>query len=105
MEEQTKLVEPGVRFFLRKTLRNCREKKNIVYTRLFNIGLFLAFVSVLGGILYYKYKGKLTPAEKKARKDKEELYLTEKIKSMKVQVKRDSNMIITDLPRTDKVFR
>ena len=105
MEEQTKLVEPGVRYFLRKTLRECREKKNILYSRFFNVALFIAFVSILGGILYYMYKGKLTPAQKKARKDKQELYLTEKIKSMQIQAKRDSNMIITDLPRTDKVFR
>ena len=105
MEEQTNLVEPGVRYFLRKTLKGCREKKNIIYSRIFNVALFIAFMSVLGGILYYKYKGKLTPAEKKARKDKQELYLTEKIKSMQIQTKRDSNMIITDLPCTDKVFR
>ena len=105
MEESTRLVEPGVRFFLRRTLRECREKKNILYSRAFNILLFVAFMSVLGGILYYKYKGKLTPAEKKARRDKEEEYLAGKIKSMQEQGKRDSNMIITDLPRIDKVFR
>jgi len=105
MEEQTKLVEPGVRYFLQKTLRDCREKKNILYSRAFNILLFLAFMSVLGGILYYKYKGKLTPAEKKAQRDREEEYLTGKIKSIQQKGMRDSNMIITDLPRTDKVFR
>ena len=95
------LTEPGVYFFLKETLKQCREKKYKIYNKIFNILLFLSFIGILGGLLYYKYTGKLTPAEKKAREQKKEKFIFEKIKSIRDKVKKDHNLIITDLPKIE----
>ena len=43
-------------------------------------------------------------AEKKILRRKEEMYITEKIKSMKKEKKKDQNLIITELPKLDGGF-
>ena len=58
-----KLIEPGVRYFLSGTLKECRKFKDRNYTILFNISMTALLVLVIGGFLMYRYKGKLTPAE------------------------------------------
>ena len=64
------LIEPGVKYFLNQTLKQCREFKDKFNNSLLNILLFLLFLFLLGCILLYKYKGKLTPSEKKERRRK-----------------------------------
>ena len=64
------LIEPGVKYFLNQTLKQCHIIKEKYNNVLFNISLFICFMLVLGGILLYKYKCRLTPHEK-AEKNKE----------------------------------
>ena len=104
MESIPVLTESGTRYFLCEILKQCREKKYAIYSKLFNIILFLLFVVIIGGFLYYKYKGKMTPAEKKAREQREEIYITDKIRSLKTETKKKQNLIITDLPKLDSGF-
>ena len=66
--------------------------------------MFLVFILILGGILYYRRKGKMTEAEKKMRRKKEEMYITEKLKSLKGDKNKDQNLIITDLPKLSSGF-
>ena len=57
------LIEPGVKYFLSETLKKCHvfnESHNIF---LFNLSLFIGFLIILGVVLLFKYKGKLTPKE------------------------------------------
>ena len=42
--------------------------------------------------------------EKKSRRKKEEMYIIEKIKSMRNKTKKDQNLIITELPKLDSGF-
>ena len=62
---QSHLVEPGVKYFLKESLKQCNEIKKQYYNLYFNIGAFLFIVILVGSILWFKYKGKMTPVEKR----------------------------------------
>ena len=106
MENCSKLTEPGVRYFLCEVLKQCREKKYALYSKLFNTIIFILFLLLIGGILYYKHKGKITEVEKKVKRKREEMYILEKIKSLQPgqKEKREQNLIITELPQLDSGF-
>jgi hypothetical protein len=53
------LTEPGVKYFLHQTLKQCHIVRDNFHNMIFNIGLFIGFLLVLGLILLYKYKGKV----------------------------------------------
>jgi hypothetical protein len=65
-EEHAKprLTEPGVKYFLNETLKQCHHFKDKHHNTLFNVGMFIGFMVILGILLLYKYKGKLTMAER-----------------------------------------
>lgn len=102
MELKPTLTEPGVHYFLRETLKKCRNKKYSFYSKFFNIFLLLAFAIALSGFLYYKYKGKLTLEEKKQISLNKEKYIWETIKKSQQKSKKQYNLIITDLPDTNE---
>ena len=104
MDQSSHLTEPGVRSFIGEILRSCRDKKNAMYSRIFNISAFLLFMGLLVGILYYRRKAKTPEKEKIAQKKKEEMYIIEKIKAIKTKTKKDQNLIITELPKLDSGF-
>ena len=66
------LTEPGVRYFLNQTLKQCHIIKNNFHNTVINIGLLIAFLLVLGLILLYKYKGRLTDLEKEKKNKKKQ---------------------------------
>ena len=69
-----------------------------------NIGLLIAFLIVLGLILLYKYKGRLTPTEK-ARQDREKQeYILKRIKQLQETKRRAHQELITGLPNWDDEF-
>ena len=65
--QNPKLVESGTKYFFTKTLENCHNKKMTYYNNLYNIILLSLFVVVVFLTLRYKYKGKLTPEQKKEK--------------------------------------
>ena len=79
--ETPRLVAPGVRSFMDFTLRNCRQVKDSYTTIAVNVGLTVVFVLVIGGFLYYKYRGKPTKAELEARKRQGQEYVMRKLGS------------------------
>jgi len=101
MECSPILTEPGMHYFMRETLKQCRDRKAIIYTRISNLLLLMAFLLVLGLFLYYKYKGRMTPEEKKKRLLDQEKYILERIKITRNKAKKHQNLIITDLPTLD----
>ena len=74
------------------------------HNTVFNIGLFIAFLLILGLVLLYKYKGKLTPAEiQKKNKEKQE-YILSKVQKFQ-QAKRIAHQeIITGLPEWESEY-
>lgn len=95
------LVEPGVKYFLRESLKQCNEIKQKYYNFYFNLGAFLFIVVLVGGILCIKYKGKMTPIEKAMKMNKDKMYILEKLKSIP-NPHREKNMI-TDLPKWEDI--
>ena len=75
------LVEPGVKYFLNTTLKQCKDFKEKYNNVVFNIGGFLLFVGVMSCILIYKYKGKLNPSEKRQQELQKQEYILSKIKN------------------------
>jgi len=101
MESSPILTEPGMHYFMRETLKQCRDRKYAIYSHIYNILLFLGFFLLLGCFLYYKYKGRLSPEEKKKRQRDQEKYIVERIKLTQDKAKKHHNLIITDLPTLD----
>tara|TARA_B110000858_G_C17809067_1_gene479862 strand:- start:6258 stop:6560 length:303 start_codon:yes stop_codon:yes gene_type:complete len=94
---QSHLVEPGVKYFLRESLKQCSEIKKQYYNLYFNIGAFLFIVTLVGSILWIKYKGKMTPIEKDIKMRRDKMYILEKLKAIP-NPRLERNMI-TDLPK------
>ncbi len=92
------LIEPGVKYFLDETLKNCHENKKTYFNKIVNVSLFIFFISLISLTLYIKYKGKLTPRERKIKDRKIQEYLISKLKVMEVDRRRNRQDLITNLP-------
>ena len=98
------LTEPGVKYFLSATLKQCNEFRNKYNNVLMNIVLFVSFLVGLGLILLYKYKGRLSPSEK-ARQDREKQeYILTRIKHLQENKRRAHQELITGLPNWDNEY-
>jgi hypothetical protein len=98
------LTEPGVKYFLNQTLKQCHIVKDKFYNSVFNIGLLFAFLIVLGLILLYKYKGRLTPAEIEQKNKEKQQYILSKIKTFQETKRRAHQELITGLPNWDNLY-
>ena len=78
METIPSLCEPGVKYFLNGSLKECHKYKEKKMTIIFNIGMLFLLITLISGFLIYKYKGKLTPSEivQKRRREKNILFLS-----------------------------
>jgi hypothetical protein len=92
------LIEPGVKYFLSQTLKQCHIIKNKTHNFVFNIGLFLAFLFVLAFILIYKYKGRLSEVEKNQKNKEKQQYILSKIKMVQESKRKAHQELITGLP-------
>ena len=98
------LVEPGVKYFLKETLKQCNEFKATYYNLMFNIGLCIMFIFILGTILYFKYRGKLTPSEKEMKSKEKQQYILSKIKNYQDAKRIAQQELITGLPHWKNDF-
>jgi hypothetical protein len=80
MSDKPSLIEPGVKYFLSRSLDNCRKVKEFYHTETFNFYMGVGFFICLGILLYVKYKGKLTPEEKDVKLRKQQEYILSKLK-------------------------
>ena len=60
--------------------------------------MFVLFIIILGGILLYKYKGKITPIEREIINRKKQEYIVSKLQQISLIKKQTSERLITDLP-------
>ena len=94
----TLLVEPGIRNSFMESLKHCHEIKTNYRSVIFNIVLLVAFVAMTLGFLYYKYKNKSTPKDKKIKQDRDRMYILSRLKSLQLEKNHNINGLITDLP-------
>ena len=98
------LIEPGVKYFLSETLKQCRNFKTIYNNLLINISLGVGFLVLLGVILFFKYKGKLTPVEKDMKNRQKQQYILSKIQNFQEAKKQAHQELITGLPHWETEY-
>jgi len=98
------LTEPGVKFFLNETLKQCHKIKEKYNNMLFNIVLLIGFLIILGILLLYKYKGKLTPEEIEEKELEKKRYVLSKIRNFQDAKLRAQQELITGLPHWENEF-
>ena len=98
------LIEPGIKYYLNQSLKNCKTTKDKYYNILFNLFALCLLVIVVSSVLYYKYKGNIDFKEKQMKEEKKKLYILEQIKKMQEMNKNNSMDLITNLPLYKKEF-
>lgn len=97
-EAKPNLIEPGVKYFLQEALKQAHIIREKFHNTIFNIGMLIFFLIILGAILIYKYKGKPSPAEIEKKNKEKKQYILEKIKSFQMAKRRAQQELITGLP-------
>ena len=92
------LIEFNTKYYIRNSLKEVREFKDKYITIFVNILLLLLFILLVGGLLLYKYKGKLTPQEKQVKERKKKEYLFTKLHKISYEKQKERQQLITNLP-------
>ena len=98
METKPLLIEPGAKYFLKNTLIECNKFKEKHISFLFNLALTFGFFLICFLILYFRYKGHITPEEIKLKQKKEKEYIMTKLIQISDYKKKSSQNLITNLP-------
>jgi len=80
------------------SLKEARQFKDKYITLAINIALFLTFIVLVWALLYYKYKGKLTPEEKSVKERQKKQYMFQKLHQISYEKQKENQNLITDLP-------
>ena len=96
--EKPYLTEPGVKYFINETLKQCHITKDRYYNIAFNVFALITFLIVIGSILNYKYKGAMDISEKIKRENDKKKYILGQIQKMQTLEKNNSMDLITNLP-------
>ena len=99
-----RLTEPGIKYFLNETLKQCHIYKSNYNNILINIGLLIGFLLILGAILFYKYKGRLTQVEKERKTKEKQQYILSKITKLQHTKRAERQELITGLPNWENEY-
>lgn len=92
------LTEFTTKYYLRHSLNQARIFKDKYITLFVNIFLLLIFILLFGTLLLYKYKGKLSPEEKKYKEREKKMYIFQKLQQYAYDKQKQNQTMITDLP-------
>jgi hypothetical protein len=98
MEAGRALTEPGVRAFVRRALLADRRSRNETSSLVFNAGLFIGFVVVVGGVLCWRYTGRPGPHVRAAEERRKREYIISKLQTLSALKRRADDGMITNLP-------
>ena len=98
------LIEPGVRFFLHQSLKQCNILREEYYNLVFNIMVFVGLLLFFGLILVYKYKGRLTTSEMQQKNKEKQQYLLSKIQNFQENKRKSHQELITGLPNWENEY-
>ena len=102
--EKPRLTEPGIKYFLNETLKQCHIYKINYNNILINILLVVGFLLILGAILFYKYKGRLTQVEKERKNKEKQQYILSKVKKFQEAKRTAHQELISGLPGWDNEY-
>jgi hypothetical protein len=100
-EYNPRLIENSAKNYLFQTLQKCHTNRVSIYYYALNFGVLFLFAGVVGLILYYCSKKKLTDYEKQQKMLKDQQYVLSKIRYYQEDKKeRQQSQVsgITDLP-------
>lgn len=83
-----KLIENGTRYFFQELLSKHHQRRVTLYHQWINVVLFLAFMSVIGGWLIWRYSSKPTPDELDSKRKQTEQYLADRMAEWKMSEER-----------------
>jgi len=98
------LTEPGVKYFLKETLKNCKIKKDTQFNQLMNLALLTSFVVISSILLYYKYKTRPTEDDRKKIKQLKRDYFVNKVRQLEAKKAKQLDRQITNLPQFESPF-
>lgn len=96
-----RLVEPISIQYMMNTLQQCHTTRTNLYYNMFNIGVLVIFVLVVGITLYYCSKDKLSDYEKQQKLLKDQQYIMSKIRFFQTENKRNNDSMyssVSNLP-------
>ena len=102
--DKPSLIEPGAKYFLKETLKNCRIKKNTEFNQLMNLALLTSFVVISSVLLYYKYKTRPTEDDRKKTKQLKRDYFVNKVRQLEAKKAKQLDRQITNLPQFESPF-
>jgi hypothetical protein len=98
-----RLIENSAKSYMSGILNKCHNTRVSIYLYALNMGVLICFVVVVGLVLYYCYKTRLSPQEEYQKKLKEQEYILSKIKVYKEHQRNiSSRASITGLPTLDE---
>jgi len=98
------LIDSTTKSFLMTALQNSHETRMKYYSIVFNFAVFIGFILVFGGALYYCYLAKRSPDEINYKMMKDQEYVLSKIRFYQEENKKikdaakEYSSLITDLP-------
>ena len=98
------LIDSTTKTFLMTALQNSHETRMKYYSIVFNFAVFIGFILVFGGALYYCYSAKRSPDEINYKMMKDQEYVLSKIRFYQEENKKikdaakEYSSLITDLP-------
>ena len=100
METNPQLIEPGVKYFIGGTLKECRKFKDKHISLLFNVLITALFMSGLAMLLLFRYKGKKTQLEQSIQDNQKREYIMTKLKTISMEKTKQerNNDMITNIP-------
>lgn len=99
--DSPKLIENSIKNYLFTTLQKCHSNRITIYYYALNAGVLILFLGIVGLVLYYCNKNKLSDYEKGQRMLKDQEYVLSKIRYYKQDVKNTTDSAhssITNLP-------
>jgi glucan phosphoethanolaminetransferase (alkaline phosphatase superfamily) len=100
------LIEPGTKYFLSETLKNCNKSRTYYNNILLNISLLSLFILVISLYLGYKYNTKKNKSsEDKTKKQmKIENYILGKLGNVFYEHQKKNEQMLTNLPKFESDY-
>ena len=96
--EYPKLTEPGVKYFLSQSLKECRKFKDRNMSIIFNLSMAIILIVAISMFLTYKYRGRPSHAEIAKKNQEKQEYIISKLQQLALVKHKQNDNLITDLP-------